>query len=129
MSQELELVKDLFAALKNELHKDLEMINRQIESLTRKVDDFQKNASDINIKIGIIQEKQQNLKNDLEKNFSQHDDFYKRLNDLEKIPHEAKKAKQNENEIIKIKTTARTAYIIFGIIITILGLLFKLRIL
>lgn len=126
---ELEIFRDLLSSFKQEIHNDLKQVTDQIKDLTKKIDNFQQDSNKLSLEIGIIQEKQKTLKENLNKNFEQHDNFYKRLNTIEKLPDVSKKAEDNENEIIKIKTTAWTAYTIIAIILALLGILSKLNIL
>jgi len=125
---EMEVFKELLLSFKLEIHDDLKQITNQIEKLNNKIEDFQKDNGKINIELGIITERQNNIKSNLKNNFQQHEDFYKRLGELEKLPDVSQKTEDNENEIIKIRTTARTFNIILGIIIAIIGALSALKI-
>lgn len=136
MPSEMEVFKELLLSFKLEIHNDLKRVTDQIEKLNTKIEDFQKQTGSINIEIGVLKERQKNIKADLDSNFKQHESFYSRLGDLEKLPDFSKridlndtKTENNENNIIKIQTTAKTAYIIFGIIIALLGLAIRLKIL
>ncbi len=133
MSEDVEIFKDLMNSFKQDMTKELEKVATQIEKLNDKIDDFNEKSNKISITIGVIQEKQSTLKQDLQNNFDQHKDFYDRLGDLEKrkIPDVTildAKAESNENEIIKLKTQNKTAYTAFSIVIIILGILSKLGI-
>ena len=121
--EEIKGIQDLVNSLKQDVHKELEKLTGQIEKLNEKIDQYNEKSNAISIQIGIIQEKQETLKSSIKNNFKQHEEFYKRLSELEKLPDVSKKAEDNENEIIKIRTTARTINIIFGIIIAVVGAL------
>lgn len=67
------------------------------------------------------------------KNTIQHEEFYKHLNNNDKhqdlkllVEKNEDRSESNELEIAKIKTTATTSYILFGLLIALVGALSKM---
>jgi hypothetical protein len=91
----------------------------------------------------IIEVYEKDLNNLGVKNNKQHEEFYNKINAIEKKPDLTKrvedcesknktnetKSEKNEIEVVKIKTSVRTLYIAFGVIVAIIATLSKLGVL
>jgi len=124
---DLSLINAILPSIKEDMNRGLEHLVKEVKALTKEMN-MQTSVYIIEGKIGVMNERQANVIKDIGNNFKQHDEFYKKLNSLEKRPDTSKKTEDNENEIIKLKTQNKTAYTIFGAIIVLLGLLSKLNV-
>jgi len=129
-----------FQQFANHTTEDLKGIRELLKDFVDKTTDNTERLIKIETKIEVYEKDLNNLgvKNNL-----QHAEFYNRINSIEKKPDltekvikcESKncsnetKAETNEIEIIKIKTSVKTLYIAFGVIVVIIATLSKLGVL